>query len=168
MANFLNGCIAPVQHILIGFSTCLQFDVHVSAHCVKFLIIIPTRCTNLSNLFLEWKSTCFTQFPLSIIRSSSLYTRQWYTSYRFAEGIGSGAGSGFHPDPARKWRTPDGEQRNCLKHVEFHSKIKFEKLVHLVGFIIRKVYVYNNYHFVLCKSDKKRGLAETTKPQGGP
>jgi len=41
-----------------------------------------------------------------------------------------------HPDPARKlsanlyvlvcvqWRTPDDGQRNCLKHVEFHSKIK--------------------------------------------
>jgi len=28
-------------------------------------------------------------------------------------------------------------QRNCLKHVEFYSKNKFEKLVHLVAFIIR-------------------------------
>jgi len=27
--------------------------------------------------------------------------------------------------------------RNCTKHVEFYSKNKFEKLVHLVGFIIR-------------------------------
>jgi len=26
---------------------------------------------------------------------------------------------------------------NCYKHVEFYSKNKFEKLVHLVGFIIR-------------------------------
>jgi len=33
--------------------------------------------------------------------------------------------------------TPDDEQRNCLKHVEFYSKNKFEKLVHRVGFIIR-------------------------------
>ena len=33
-------------------------------------------------------------------------------------------------------RTPGGGQRNCLKHVEFYSKNKFEKLVHLVGFII--------------------------------
>ena len=28
-------------------------------------------------------------------------------------------------------------QRNCPKHVEFYSKNKLEKLVHLVGFIIR-------------------------------
>jgi hypothetical protein len=36
-----------------------------------------------------------------------------------------------------QWRTPDDGQRNCPKHVEFYSKNKFEKLVHLVGFIIR-------------------------------
>jgi hypothetical protein len=30
------------------------------------------------------------------------------------------------------------EQRNCPKHVEFYFQNKFEKLVHLVGFIIRK------------------------------
>jgi len=34
-------------------------------------------------------------------------------------------------------KTPDDGQRNCPKHVEFNSKNKFEKLVHLVGFIIR-------------------------------
>ena len=33
--------------------------------------------------------------------------------------------------------TPDDGQRNCPKHVEFYSKNKFEKLVHLFGFIIR-------------------------------
>ena len=36
-----------------------------------------------------------------------------------------------------QWKTAVGGQRNCPKHVEFHSKNKFEKLVHLVGFIIR-------------------------------
>ena len=34
-------------------------------------------------------------------------------------------------------KTPDDEQRNCTNHVEFYTKNKFEKLVHLVGFIIR-------------------------------
>ena len=42
------------------------------------------------------------------------------------------------PLPCVQWRTPDDGQRNCPKHVEFHSKNKFEKLVHLVGFIIKK------------------------------
>ena len=40
-----------------------------------------------------------------------------------------------------QWKTPDDGQRNCPKHVEFYSKNKFEKLVHLVGFIIR-IYHY--------------------------
>jgi len=34
-------------------------------------------------------------------------------------------------------------QWNCPKHVEFYSKNKFEKLVHLVGFIIRKHNIYS-------------------------
>ena len=33
--------------------------------------------------------------------------------------------------------SPYDGQRNCPKHVEFYSKNKFKKLVHLVGFIIR-------------------------------
>ena len=38
-------------------------------------------------------------------------------------------------------KIPDDEQRKCPKHVEFHFKNKFEKLVHLVGFIIE---IYND------------------------
>jgi len=38
-------------------------------------------------------------------------------------------------------KTPDDGQRNCPKHVEFYSKNKFEKLVHLVGFIITQFYI---------------------------
>jgi hypothetical protein len=34
-------------------------------------------------------------------------------------------------------KTPDDGQRNCPKHVEFHFKNEFEKLVHLVCFIVR-------------------------------
>ena len=37
-----------------------------------------------------------------------------------------------------QWKTHDDGQRNCPKHVEYFSKNKFEKLVHLFGFIIRK------------------------------
>jgi len=64
----------------------------------------------------------FRTVSLSIIRSFSLYTQQWYMSYRFA-------------DVYHCCETVDG-QRNCPKHVEFYSKNKFDKLVHLVGFII--------------------------------
>jgi len=38
-------------------------------------------------------------------------------------------------------KTPDDGHRNCPKHVEFYSKNKFEKLMHLVGFVIRMLNV---------------------------
>jgi hypothetical protein len=65
----------------------------------------------------------------------------------------------FHPDPACKlsakvwhipslyvqWKTPE---RNCPKHVEFHSKNKFEKLVHLVGFITANITSTNSMYIM--------------------
>ena len=39
--------------------------------------------------------------------------------------------------------SPDDGQKTCPKHVDFYSKNKFEKLVHLVGFIIRRVYTFH-------------------------
>jgi hypothetical protein len=36
-----------------------------------------------------------------------------------------------------QWKTPDDGQRSSPKHVEFHSKKKVEKLLHLACFIIR-------------------------------
>jgi len=97
----------------------------------------------------------FRTVPLSIIRSFSLYTQQWHTSHSVAESLQ--AGSGWNCVPFRsclqavgipvwhipllcvQWKTPDEGQRNCPKHVEFHSKNKFEKLVHLIGFVIRNL-----------------------------
>ena len=51
----------------------------------------------------------FRTVSLSTIRSLALYTQQ----------------------------TPDDRQRYCPKHVQFYSKNKFEKSVHLVGFNTR-------------------------------
>ena len=36
-----------------------------------------------------------------------------------------------------QWKTADDGRKNCPKHVEFYSKNKFRKTVHLVGFILR-------------------------------
>ena len=41
-------------------------------------------------------------------------------------------------------KTPDDGQKNCPKHVEFYSKNKFVKLVHIFGFIIR---IKDNFFF---------------------
>jgi len=38
-------------------------------------------------------------------------------------------------------KTPDDGHRNCPTHAEFYSKNKFEKLWHLILFIIR---IYRN------------------------
>ena len=92
----------------------------------------------------------FRIFPLSIIRSFSLYTQQWYMSYRFADSLWAGSGwnsLSFSQAVSRpvwhipllcvQWKTPHDGRRNCPKHVEFYCENKFEKLVHLVGFIMR-------------------------------
>jgi hypothetical protein len=89
----------------------------------------------------------FRRVPLSIIRSYSLYSQQWYMSYRFTDSFRAVLWTGpvykpvWHiPLLSVQWITPDDGQRNCPKHVEFHYKIKtFEKLVHLVGSIIRNL-----------------------------
>ena len=89
----------------------------------------------------------FRTVPLSIIRSFSLHIQQWYMSYRFAGSLRAGSEWNCSQAVSKTVRhipllcvqskTPDDGQRNCPKHVEFYSKNKFEKLVHLVGLIIR-------------------------------
>ena len=75
---------------------------------------------------------------LSNIRSFSLNAQQWYMSYMFADSFASKLYDIYH------WcvyleKTPDDGKRNCPKHAVFKSKNKFEKLVHLVGFILDPV-----------------------------
>ena len=69
----------------------------------------------ISQIYFGIKLYMFRTVPLSIIRSFSLYTQQWYI-----------------PSLCVQWKIPDEGQRDCPKHVEFYSKNKFEKLVHLV------------------------------------
>jgi len=86
----------------------------------------------------------FRTAPLSIIRSSSLYTQQWYMPYRFADSLRAVPSWSclqvirkhvWHiPLLCPQWKTPDYVQRNCPEYVDFYSKNYFEKLVHLVGF----------------------------------
>jgi len=41
--------------------------------------------------------------------------------------------------PNLQWKTPDDEQRNCPKHVEFVDKNKFVKISASAGFIKTKL-----------------------------
>ena len=51
---------------------------------VTFLTIKPTTCTNFSNLFLEWNSTCFGQFLWTSSEVFWLYTQQTCMTYSIA------------------------------------------------------------------------------------
>jgi hypothetical protein len=123
-----------------------------------FLIIKPTICTNFSNLFWKWNSTCFGQFlcPSSAVIHCT-----------FSNGIcHRGLQTAFDQDwtavpslsccccccskavykPVQhipllnvQWIAADDGQRNCPKHVEFHFQNKFEKLVHLVGLFYKEI-----------------------------
>jgi hypothetical protein len=133
-------------------STCSgQFYIHVTVFrkTYIFFIITPTRFTNFSNFILEMKLYMFRTFPLSIIRSYSLYTQQWCMAYRqlsssrirFVDSSKAVYKPVWRiPLLSVQWINPDDGQRNCPKYVEFHFQNKFEKLVHLFGFIIRKYF----------------------------
>ena len=126
----------------------------MTVHQEKFIIINQLDAL-ISQIYLGMKLYMFWTVPLSIIRSLSLYTQQWYMSYRCANSLQAGSVWNWVPSWScsqavskpvwhipllcLQWKTPDDGQRNCPKHVEFHSKNKFEKLVYLVGFIIRNL-----------------------------
>jgi len=62
-------------------------------------------------------------------------------SYRFADCLLAGSQHNLYVLLCVQCQTPDDGQRNFPKHVEFYSKNKFDKLVNLVGFIIRIYHV---------------------------
>jgi hypothetical protein len=113
----------------------------------------------------------FRTVPLSIMRSFSLYTQQWYCHTGLLTACEQDQDAAcsqavnqpvWHiPLLCVKWKTPDDGQRNSPKRVEFYSKNKFEKLVHLVGFIIRifsrcsspggQILLLSSHSFRFCK-----------------
>ena len=99
---------------------------------------------------LSWNSTCFGQLVCPSSGVYSLYTQRWYMSYRFVDSFRAGPGlNWFHPGPAsmtyvhtpslsvqwiNSWWWTDKLSETCT--VSWQNK--FVKLVHLVGFIIKK------------------------------
>jgi hypothetical protein len=105
----------------------------------------PTRCINFSNLFLEWNSTCFWQLlcPSSVVFHCPHSNGICHTGLLTASELDQDGTSWsclqavsklvWHiPLLCGQWKTTDDGQSNCQKHVEFHSKNKFEKLMLLV------------------------------------
>ena len=136
-----------------------KFCITEPTRCTNFL----------NFFYFGMKLHMFRTVPLSIIKIFPLYTQQWYMTYRYADSLRAVSGWNILILLARScscthsnvievcWqlsanlydiyhccvyseKTPNDGQRNCPKNVEFHSKIKnFEKLVHLVGSIIRNI-----------------------------
>ena len=121
-------------------------------HVHTFLIIKPTRCTNFWILFLEWNSMCFGQFlhpswgVFHCTHSNGICHIGFLAACKQDQDVPSWSCLQAVSKPVWnipllcvQWKTPDDGRRNCPKHVEFHSKNKFEILVHIVGFIIRNL-----------------------------
>ena len=99
---------------------------------VFFCIIKRTRCTSFSNLF--WNEN------LHVSDSSSVHHQEFFTAHtamvyviqvcwQLASRIICSCSQAvckpvWHiPLLCVQWKTPDDVQRNCLRHVDFHSKI---------------------------------------------
>jgi hypothetical protein len=69
-------------------------------------------------------------------------------------------------------KIPDDGQRNCPKHVEFHSKNKFEESVHLVGFTVGKdanefLFLLNRYQsYISTALDADSQINHRARSQG--
>ena len=57
--------------------------------------------------------------------------------------------------PNVKYKTPDDEQRNCRKHVDFLDKNKLGKISASVGFIKKKCVTMHGHMNIKCISSMK-------------
>jgi hypothetical protein len=64
-----------------------------------------------------------------------------------------------------QYMTPDDGQKTCPKHVALYSRNKSEKLVHLVGFIMR---IYHDARSSECQkqvpTSVNKGMMQNAKP----
>jgi hypothetical protein len=89
----------------------------------------------------------FRTVPLSIIRSVSLYTQKWYTSWRFAESLQ--AGSGWNSVPSWSCLQAPG----ILIHAVFDLQLlrkQYDTLRRrrLSRFCIRTIFLFQSSYFV--------------------
>jgi hypothetical protein len=118
----------------------LYYRIGLCKELAFFFVIKPTT---------SWNSTCFAQFFCPSSGIYSLYTQQWYMSYRFVDSFRTGpswsCSKAVCTVPVRHIPLLSVQWINCWwwtdKLCETCSvswKNKFVKLVHLVGFIVKK------------------------------
>jgi len=112
---------------------------HVTVHRVKFLIIKPTRCTDFSNLFLEWKTTYFVEFlcPSSGVFHCTHSNDICHTGLLTVCQLSAASKPVWHITLLCTGKNSWWWTQELYETCSFYFKNKFEKLVHLVGFIIR-------------------------------
>jgi len=135
-----------------GLGRMIRQAWHSENHASWYILIIkPTRCTNFSNLFLNRTLHVSDRFSVHHQESSTVYTAIGTCHTGYADCLLAGSGW-THPDPASKHSAQPVLHKPIAVYTAIDSwwwtKIlsetcrvlfqnKFEKLVHLVGFIIR-------------------------------
>jgi hypothetical protein len=112
----------------------------------NFFTIKPTRCTNFTNLFWHETLKCFRQFFCPSSGVYSLYTQQWYMSYGFVDSFRTDwfCSKAVYkpvrhiPEPSVQWINSWWWAEKLPETCRVSCKSKFGKLVHLVGFILKK------------------------------
>ena len=143
--NQLNALISQIyfwnKTLHVSDSSSVHHQEFFTVHTAMVYVI--QVCWQLSSrIRMELKSTCFGQFlcPSSGVfhctHSNGICHKGLLTACEpCLQAVSKPV---WHvPLQCVRWKTPDDGQRNCPKHEEYYSKNKFEKLVHLVGFIIR-------------------------------
>ena len=87
---------------------------------------------------LSWNSTCFGQFVCPSSGVYSLYTQQWYMSYRFGDSKAVYKPVWHIPLLSVQWINSWWRTDELSETCRVSWQNKFVKLVHLVGFITKK------------------------------
>jgi len=81
----------------------------------------------------------FRTVPLSTF-TFSLYTQQWYMSYRFADRLPIGSGwNYFHPNPARKLHPDPARKLSANLYDIYHCCVYSEKLLKMERGTVRNM-----------------------------
>jgi hypothetical protein len=100
-----------------------------------------------SKFILSWNSKCFGQFLCPSSAVYSLYNQQWYMSYRFVDSFRAGAYAIWHiPLLSVQWINSWWRTEELPETCRISCQIKFVKLMHLVGFIIKKFVTMQRGH----------------------
>jgi hypothetical protein len=125
------------------------FYVHVTVYRNKFLYNKTNQMHQFAKFTPAWNSTCSGQFLCPSSGVYSLHTRHRYMSYGFEDNFRAGPGwpcskvvfkTVWHiPVPSVQWINSWWWTEELPGTCRFSCRSKFGKLVHLVGFIIKKV-----------------------------